>query len=191
MAFEFATEEERKKFNQGTQDALGILFDGDDAIKRAVSYSDENGIVMPPINPDEYVNLGITYDQGNVTEKGLLIYNLKEAGIFDDDLKLTTKGRAYTIPQEELLQDKRLLEEFEIARQDGLYGMRQSFSFEDAGEAVAGMVSDAAKGIGKGLKRESAILFDWLTNGAILSPKYREELPSESAVFEIALRGFS
>ena len=52
MAFEFATEEERKKFNQCTQDALGILFDGDDAIKRAVSYSDENGIVMPPINPD-------------------------------------------------------------------------------------------------------------------------------------------
>jgi hypothetical protein len=188
MAFEFATEEERKKFNQGTQDALGILFDGDDAIKRAVSYSDENGIVMPPINPDEYVNLGITDDQGNVTEKGLLIYNLKEAGIFDDDLKLTTKGRAYTIPQEELLQDKRLLEEFEIARQDGLYGMRQSFSFEDAGEAVAGMVSDAAKGIGKGLKRDSAILFDWLTNGAILSPKYREELASEGAVFEIALR---
>jgi hypothetical protein len=188
MAFEFATEEERKKFNQGTQDALGILFDGDDAIKRAVSYSDENGIVMPPINPDEYVNLGITDDQGNVTEKGLLIYNLKEAGIFDDDLKLTTKGRAYTIPQEELLQDKRLLEEFEIARQDGLYGMRQSFSFEDAGEAVAGMVSDAAKGIGKGLKRDSAVLFDWLTNGAILSPKYREELASEGAVFEIALR---
>lgn len=188
MAFEFETEEERKKFNQGTQDALGILFDGDDAIKRAVSYSDENGIVMPPINPDEYVNLGITDDQGNVTEKGLLIYNLKEAGIFDDDLKLTTKGRAYTIPQEELLQDKRLLEEFEIARQDGLYGMGQGFSFEDAGEAVAGMVSDAAKGIGKGLKRDSAVLFDWLTNGAILSPKYREELASESAVFETALR---
>ena len=188
MAFEFATEEERKRFNQGTQQALGILFEGDDSIKNAVIRRNSEGVVVPPINPSEYVNLGITDDQGNVTEKGLLIYNLKEAGIFDDDLKITTKGRAYTIPQEELLQDKRLLEEFEIARQDGLYGMGADVDLENAVSEIGRMVSDATTGLGGRIKSESLSLFDFMTNGVFFTPKERAEIYAESVVFETAYR---
>jgi hypothetical protein len=188
MAFEFATEEERKRFNQGTQQALGILFEGDDSIKNAVIRRNSEGVVVPPINPSEYVNLGITDDQGNVTEKGLLIYNLKEAGIFDDDLKITTKGRAYTIPQEELLQDKRLLEEFEIARQDGLYGMGADVDLENAVSEIGRMVSDATTGLGGRIKSESLSLFDFMTNGVFFTPKERAEIYAESVAFETAYR---
>lgn len=188
MAFEFETEEERKRFNQGTQQALGILFEGDDSIKNAVTRRNSEGVVVPPINPSEYVNLGITDDQGNVTEKGLLIYNLKEAGIFDDDLKLTTKGRAYTIPQEELLQDKRLLEEFEIARQDGLYGMGADVDLENAVSEIGRMVSDATTGLGGQIKNESLSLFDFMTNGVFFTPKERAEIYAESVAFETAYR---
>lgn len=129
-------------------------------------YRNANELFSKPVDFNQFQAIGFVDKEGNATPNGELFFNLKEAGMFNEDGTLTKKGQAYSMSERDLLDDEANLDAFKIMWDDEV--IRPSATLDEQLEAAAGFVGNAFGGFtdlmqtfGKAMSFKNA--FDVLT----------------------------
>jgi hypothetical protein len=140
-------------------------------------YRNANELFSKPVDFNQFQAIGFVDKAGNATPNGELFFNLKEAGMFNEDGTLTKKGQAYSMSELDL-EDEANLDAFETLWKDGV--IRPSATFDEQLEAatefagnVFGGFTDLMQTFGKAMSFKNA--FDVLT-GAPEGKKIEAEL---------------
>jgi len=150
-------------YNKAVKDGLNELFVAvpPEAFENPVE-TDQDLVSRGLLNPEN----------GQTTGFADLFIELQDAGIFDGRGALTEKGRAYSLPYAQTLQESDLWA-YKIRSQDGVD--KPEASFTDAAGNMADFLWDAGAGLTGRLAAESKSIGNWML-GRGNSPELQSEL---------------
>jgi hypothetical protein len=106
-------------------------------------YRNANELFSKPVDFNQFQAIGFVDTEGNATPNGELFFNLKEAGMFNEDGTLTKRGQAYSMSERDL-EDEANLDAFTTLWDEEI--IRPSATWDEQLETAAGFVGNAFGG---------------------------------------------